>query len=337
MKLEAIKLRFYTPVHLGRGLEEMDKSGTIYHSDSLKSAIFSVGLAYYPHWAENDAETFFAGFQISSCFPYAGEEYFLPKPLLNIRFEFQGISEDRLAKTGKKISFLSVPVFSRFVNSAEGGVLRIDKKQLSRDGEFICENPVTASRTFYRTELQQRVSVPREGDEGQPRPFYLDRIYFEEGCGMYFLADFKENSTLREEVLQALKLLGDQGIGTDRTVGNGLFSFDPSIDVSSIELDLQPLHGRKLALGLFLPAREEFENIDLDKSSWMLLKRGGYMGGTSEERFLSIRKNSIYFWGEGSVFASDTPLKGKKVDLKPEWGEPMHPVWRDGQCLFLEI
>ena len=337
MNLEAIKLRFSTPVHLGRGLEDLDRSETVYHSDSLKSAIFAVGLAQFPRWADSDAEAFFNGFQISSCFPFAADELFLPKPFLNIRFNFTEIEEDRQAKKGKKVAFLSFKHFEELVNVGEGATIDLSKDLVTPDGQFICENEETAQRSFFKTEVQQRVAVPLEGDDDQTRPFYVDRLYFEQDCGLYFLADFKGNEKLRTQILQTLRLLGDMGIGTDRTVGNGLFEFDSATDVKQIEIKTTGKHSAQLCLGLYLPKKEEFTGISLQKSRWSLLKRGGYMAGTSNEAFLSLRKKSLYFFGEGSVFTSSQKLVGKKENIQPDWDTPMHPVWRDGQCLFLDI
>ncbi|MFN3380117.1 MAG: type III-A CRISPR-associated RAMP protein Csm4, partial [Runella zeae] len=184
---------------------------------------------------------------------------------------------------------------------------------------------------------QQRVAVPLGGDEAETRPFYVDRLYFEKDCGLYFLVDFRGNTELRNQVLQTLKLLGDLGIGTDRTVGNGLFEFDPQTDVQPVSINISGKHQKRMNLGLYLPEETEFAQIDLDKSHWSLLKRGGYMGGTSNDEFLSLRKKSLYFFGEGSVFTASQQLVGKKENLQPEWNTSMHPVWRDGQCLFITI
>jgi CRISPR-associated protein Csm4 len=338
MSLEAIKLRFSTPVHLGRGLEDLDRSETVYHSDSLKSAIFAVGLAQFPHWAEDNADAFFNGFRISSCFPFSGDELFLPKPFLNIRFEFSEVANDRQAKTGKKVSFLSLKQFEKLISVGEGAEpIKISKDVITPDGQFICENETTAKRSFFKTEVQQRVSVFLEGNDEQTRPFYMDRLYFEKDCGLYFLVDFRGNTELRNQVLQTLRLLGDLGIGTDRTVGNGLFDFDQNRDVQSVEIKTVGKHQKQMNLGLYLPKEKELKEIKLDQSHWSLLKRGGYMGGTSNDEFLSLRKKSLYFFGEGSVFESETPLIGKKEYIKPDWNLPMHPVWRDGQCLFITI
>jgi CRISPR-associated protein Csm4 len=78
--LKAIKLRFSSPVHFGRGREELDKSELVYHSDSMKSALYAVGLSMFSEW--KDEKRFHNSFRISSCFPYAKDEYFLPRPQL---------------------------------------------------------------------------------------------------------------------------------------------------------------------------------------------------------------------------------------------------------------
>ncbi len=89
---------------------------------------------------------------------------------------------------------------------------------------------------------------------------------------------------------------------------------------------------------MYLPTREELKEIDLDNSSWQLIKRGGYMAASSSNDFRTLRKNNIYFFTEGSAFDTPLNLKGKYADLKPQWNEgQMHPVWRDGQPIFIEV
>ena len=334
MELLALRLRFTTPLHLGRGSEELDRSETVYHSDSLRAALFAVGLPYFPNWGEQP-NTFFNTFRLSSCFPFAGEELFLPKPALPTRFQFSQTEEGKAAKKGKKLEFLSVPVFEQYVNAGTTEPV-IDGNCITPDGRFVCAGKETAKKTFFRSEVQQRVTVFHEGNDESTRPFYADRLFFEPDCGLYCWATF-ENSTIRQQILQTLRLLGEMGIGTDRTVGNGLFDFSADSDVSEHTLHVGGLHNRQLSLGLYWPNQQEFGSIDLSQSYWQLIKRGGYMGGTSESAFLSLRKKSVYMFTEGSTFLAPKPLQGRFDDLKPDWDAPMHPVWRDGQCLFLTI
>ena len=65
--------------------------------------------------------------------------------------------------------------------------------------------------------------VPRLGDEDvDTNIFYVDRIFFEGDSGLWFMAKF-ERDEQKNKVLSALKYLQDEGFGTDRHTGNGLF------------------------------------------------------------------------------------------------------------------
>lgn len=334
MELLALRLHFTAPLHLGRGSEELDRSETVYHSDSLRAALFAIGLPHIPEWSEAP-ETFFNAFRLSSCFPFVGSELFLPKPALSTRFQFRQTDEAKAAKKAKKIEFLSLSVFEQYVN-AQATELEIDEALLTPDGRFVCANAATATRIFFRSEVQQRVTVFHEGNAENARPFYADRLFFEPGCGLYCFAVF-DNPIIKQQVCQTLQLLGEMGIGTDRTVGNGMFSFDPKTDISTHTLNLTQIHKRQLCLGLYWPNQTEFGGIDLHESYWQLIKRAGYMGGTSNDEFLSLRKKSVYMFTEGSTFSAPCALQGRYDDMKPDWDKPVHPVYRDGQCLFIAI
>ena len=343
MKFESIKLQFGSnPLHIGRGRDELDKTELIYHSDSLKSAIYSIGVEMFREW--QDPDYFFQGFTISSCFPYAGHEFFIPRPNIRKKIIIKECDDDLQAKKVKSIEYLSKAVFEEFINRGLEDIV-LSEANLTSDLGFICENEETCvimkdgiskRISFFKTEVQQRVAVPSIDTEDESRPFYIDRIYFEEGCGFYFLAGFSDGK-IRKQVFTALKVLGENGIGTDRTVGNGLFSFNPDEDVSDFIFNITSQSGFFLPLGLYLPTPSEMASIDLRKSSWSLLKRGGYMGGSSVDGFKHLLKKSIYMFGVGSVFSTDTTLIGKYEDLKPDWNLPMHPVWRCGMPLFLKI
>ncbi|HAJ98957.1 MAG TPA: type III-A CRISPR-associated RAMP protein Csm4 [Bacteroidales bacterium] len=342
--LKAIKLRFTSPVHFGRGREELDRSELVYHSDSLKSALYSVGLSVFNEWS--DAGYFFDGFRISSCFPFAKDEYFLPKPQLRREIELVNFNKDLVSKKVKKIEYLEKSIFEKFVSDIDKA-LPIDPEFITSDGLFVCKSRDTFLRkagnksipvNFYKSEVQQRVTLPKHGEEEQEsKPFYIDRINFEENCGLYFLAEFS-NPDLEFQVFTALKLLGEQGIGTDRTVGNGQFEFEPGLDVTDFPIDICKTTGKHLSLGLFLPSESDYQNINMKQSSWNILKRGGYMAGSEFEDFRHLRKKTLFMFSLGSILHSDHELNGQFVNVAPAWNDTrMHPVWRDGKCLLIKI
>lgn len=343
--LKAFKLRFTTPLHFGRGREELDKSELIYHSDSLRSALFSIGLQLFEEWEQK--EIFFDGFRISSCFPYAKDELFLPKPVMKKELNIVNVDNDKVSKVIKRIDFLERSIFENYLTKEED-ITDIDFENITPDGIFICrdketyifsENGVKIKKPFFKTEIQQRVQIPLPGTNDQnSRPFNIDRIFFEKDCGLYFIAEFKDEM-IEQQVSTALKILGANGIGTDRTVGNGLFEFDEEKDViSDFKINTSFNNSAYISLGLFLPSQEDHKEIDFTRSSWNLIKRGGYMGGSSFEKFARLRKRSVYMFAEGSILKSNIELKGKVEDLKPNWNDnEMHSVWRDGQCIMLKI
>jgi CRISPR type III-A-associated RAMP protein Csm4 len=108
MQTDLFKLAFTGPLHIGRGSDELDDSEVIYHSDSLKSAIYATGLPFFEDW--QDHEYFFKGFTISSAFPYCGNELFLPKPQakLELKFEPSDLAETNVPKTAKKNRFYCI-------------------------------------------------------------------------------------------------------------------------------------------------------------------------------------------------------------------------------------
>jgi len=338
MRFEAIKLEFTSPLHIGRGWGDLDRSEPILHSDSLKSAIYFSLIQLFPEWkSEEKALEFFNGFVISSCFPYYNNEFFLPKlPIRN--FIISGIDDYKIAKVAKKIEYLSLDVFKNYLNSKE--IINIDKKQLSENGKYVFANN-NAPINFIRSQTQQRITIK---NTGKSIPFFVDRLFFMKNSGLYFLADFKKNDQLKFLVFKALKFLGTIGIGTDKTVGNGFFEFDENRHVQEILIETKNTYTNDYAyasLGLFIPTEEEFKRINFDKSFWNIKERGGYIAGSEYIKFRHLLKKSIYMFTEGSIFFTETlkeNLEGKLVNLKPDWNDnDMHNVYRCGKSIFIKV
>lgn len=324
MDYSIIKLHFTSPLHLSRGQTEFyDKSETVLHSDTIKSAIFSCAKIIYKVEINKD---FLSSFSISSAFPFIDNEFFFPKPLLNFNPIIRGIDDGpKTHKKLKKIEYLTKEVFEHFIN---GNLQEIDKNQISENDKYLfsSENKV---KTVYKTQPQQRLVMPI-GDEKNPTPYYLDRIYFNNGAGLFFLIIYKDEKT-EEKVLNSLKLLETQGLGTDRNVGNGQFKFKQD----NISLNLPDEKTLFTNLSLYLPEEKETKSAFDKDSRYKLLKRGGYISNPEDENFLSFRKKSIFMLKEGSVFTSGD-LKGKIENLKPDKVD-MHPVYRDGTSIFIPI
>ncbi len=343
MQFEVIKLNFLTPLHIGRGRDELDKSEHIYPSDSMKAAIYAIGRSSYPEWENQDR--FFSDFRISSCFPYFQDELFFPRPLVN---KVIRITDDAdaagSAKRIKRIEYLSFPIFQDILDPDASDIF-ISRTDLSPDGAFVFSHNMRlnnesaernkSSEVFMRSAIQQRVLVP--GDGTNTRPFYIDRVYFAEGSGLFFLACFA-NERIRREVFNTLRILGETGIGTDRSVGNGLFEVVWTVDRPHfIDIRDNESGTLQMPLGYYLPTEDEMDSIDLSASKWSLVKRGGYMAGSENERHRHLLKRSIFMFNHGSAFTAKKKLIGKIAELKPEWNEAMHPVWRCGMPIIITV
>ena len=329
MSVFAIKMNFQDALHIGRGADELDKTATTYGSDALKSALFAMGLPYNEVWSTSPRK-FFEGFRISSAFPFCGNTMFLPKPL-GMKFKFEGTNEMGEAKKAKKIGYVAQSVFVQWMQQPDA-TITVQENQVG-DNAFLFDADTVGSK-FIFTDVQQRVAVSADGS-ADTRPFYFERMYFTESSGLYFLIEFLDQA-LKPAILHALQLLSEAGIGTDRTVGNGHFEISPP---EEFKLPTSKKQHLQMGLGLYLPTQNELKAIDLKESSWGLIKRGGYMAAAQNDEHRSLRKNSIYFFTEGSAFKSSEPLKGKYEDLRPKnWNDDtLHPIWRCGMPLFINL
>jgi CRISPR-associated protein Csm4 len=317
------KLHFHSPLHLSKGKEDdYGESEQVLHSDTLKSALYVCALKLLGTSVVGEDNGFFNSFRISSAFPFYKGELFFPKPMLRLQpFLKADISEEKQAKTHKKISFLGKGYFEDLIGQ---NILSIQKKHLFSKGRFVSNHQDVLSlgdESILVSEVQQRVTVPSDYAQ-DPTPYYVDRLFFHDDAGLWFAFEGTEETFSIVE--NALKLLGDEGVGTDRTVGNGQFSST----TDQIELILPPNATHQLMLSLYCPKRTELSKSDLKTSSYGLIKRGGYLASPAKAEHLTLRKKSIHMFTEGSVFSTTE-------NLKPSFSGLTQNVWRDGQAFCI--
>jgi CRISPR type III-A-associated RAMP protein Csm4 len=323
-----IKMKFTSPLHISRGQTNYyDQSEKVIHSDTLKSALFSIGKKT---WGDDIGERFFDSFLLSSAFPYKESHLFFPKPMVKLPIKIQGHGkedEGRENKIMKKIEYLEKELF---VEVLKGEEINVSEKQFVGKGIFVTEQPLAKTFQIFKSELQQRVFVPRGGN-ADTEPYYVDRLCFNEKSGLFFLMDCKDESF--DQIAQLLNILADEGIGTDRSSGNGQFE----VEHDELTMSYPDDADMQMALGLYCPAEDEINDRLLKNSSYLLTKRGGYIAGSTQTEHYSKRKKYVYMFQTGSVFPEENELKGKRVDLRPDNIGEIHPVWRDGRTLFIPM
>lgn len=326
-KFRIYKLHFTTPLHLGDARDDYSISLKTVQSDSMYAALTSC-LAKIGKEIPVGGDL---GFAISNLFPYYQESvdakpvFFFPRPLGQSLPTTQNLSS---AKKIRKVKWLDLDYFQKVLN----GTTLFESEE---DLKSIHKHYLTCQRIqddFIKSEIMPRVNVSRAGNE-EARPFYLDRLFFRDNSGLFFIAC---GDTSLLDV--ALDVLSTEGIGTDRNVGNGFFEYD----VSEIELSLPTNTNLALSLSTFIPSSKEELDTLLEGSrvAYELIRRGGWI---TTNPYNSYRKNAIYAFDTASVFSaslSTIEVRGAIVDLSPKKDfEPTltHPIWRCGKSIFIPL
>lgn len=328
-KLKIYKLHFTSPLHLSTQRADYGISQTTIPSDTIYAAL----TACLAKLGEDIPDKGDLGCTISSLFPfYQPKEgkamYFLPRPLLS-HIPTEKIEE---MKKIKKVAWLEVSAFNAMLagNNPFTSFEIKGKYLLPKEKDFGKNEKKEDYTDFCHSQVSERVSITDRTMQSDAVPFYMDRVFFREKSGLYFIA--QGNTELLDK---ALKLLALEGIGTDRNVGNGFFEYE----FDTLDLELPDNANHILALSSFCPETKEqlTEMLQSDKATYELQRRGGWITTPPNQ---SLRKNVIYMLAAGSVFkhdVNDICTFGKIVNLRPDIIKDEHPIWRCGRAMFIPI
>jgi CRISPR-associated protein Csm4 len=295
--MKLYKLRLKSSIHLGQREGVLEETDTIVHSDTFFSAFcINYSLLYGERELEGLINEFRNGnppFIFSSLFPFWNEKIFLPIPLNQIPKE----------KDLKKLKFIEKEGFEELLNGEKIENLKekykfipdIDEKSEEKEPWEIINNP--------RVGLSRIASHPGEAY------FHFGEVFYKENAGLYFIVDFKDPS-IESKFISTLRLMGDEGIGGDRTVGKGHFEI-LNKDGEEIEIN-QPQNSQNyILLSLYHPDVNEIS--DLKEGYYEIIERKGYIYSPYSK---TLRKKSVKMFKEGSVFPSFK--KGNIIDITPE-------------------
>ena len=314
-------LNFHSPLHLGRrgiGLEATEIS---IPADTLFSAICQTWRIFY---GEQSLTNFLARYKteepflLTSAFPFAGDIRFFPKPLIALN-----VNADDERKALKRVRYLSE---RRFRQIANGAPIAFDENDLINDGQLWIHGNERAQfqdkLTVWKTDKRPRVTLDRQSSASEI--WHLGGVKFHEDCGLWFDAKFSAEET-QTQIETILRVLGDTGIGGERSTGYGLFDFHSQLAKPQSEEKMD----RFVTLSPICPRDAD----ELDR-----LLQGGDIGYTLEERSgwigsvegSHLRRQQIWMFAEGSVLNGEGARVGRLVDLKPDLKPEAfpHPVWR---------
>ncbi|MBC8186279.1 type III-A CRISPR-associated RAMP protein Csm4 [candidate division KSB1 bacterium] len=331
MKFICFKLWFKRPIHIGGNQPGFEHTDEFIHSDTLFSALVNVWQMLYP----DDMGMFFPQskngsldfpfFRISSAYPFVKDQFYFPKPNWKLGKPQTSFHSPEIAKKIKKLSWIELSIFESWLNGELEGFI---PEETYGDGRYWNRGEKTErDQEFYPMRIEDSPRIVKDRTTETTDIFYFSRLFFAEECGLFFLVDFHDES-LREKFQASLRLLGDEGIGGDRSVGNGQFE----VGETTVEIRTPEDSKYFVSLSLVHPKNGEASKLG-DYSSYDLITRRGWI---HSERGLPLRRQAVRMFTEGSVFSGFCP-EGDIVRVLEKTTAPdlAHDVFRYGKCFCL--
>ena len=344
-----VRLNFGSnPVHfgeLGIGIEETSER---VRSDTLFSSWVNAYVRLFEKEAvEELLKTEFINshsVRMSSTFIYRqnGDNlvYYLPRPL---DFPINYPKDDDLAffKTYKKLKYLPLDIWKRWYQTegfTRGDRAELEERTNNRESSGVLDDNGTFNygKTFKKN-LLPKVAVDRV--TAATNFYHTGFVQFEQEpdknqrSGLYFLLQLPENNPdLESRLLAALNLLGEEGLGGERSSGAGRFRIDVWSELPSAWEEIVNFQEGKRYSLMSLFWQKQISQDFLEDASYEIGDRGGWIG--SPFSGLQRRRKKVRMFVEGSVFSSLPD--GQLADVTPE-GFNVHPIYRNGISLSLPI
>ncbi len=352
MQASVYLLRFPHGLHIGtQGFGTEGVRPTI-PADTLFSAFLSSWVrlggdpeAWAEHFPRTEGGTFHPAdppFLLTSAFPFAGDVLFFPRP---VEWRPSGLDFQE-AKAWKKVEYLSEGAFRSLTsgrNDAVGSPNVPIREELFLQGKrlFCMPEELRALRPWlenvWTEEAVPRVTLDRVTSASNL--FSVGRVHFHSRCGLWFAVVWRDperpcdGKPFPWALRLALEELSRQGLGGDRTVGYGSFSFelfdegvrwpDPQPGKAAVLLSRYHPRGEELPWALKQAHAYRLENV----SGW---------GASSHGQF---RRRGLWMLAEGSwIRMGQSGILGELVDVSPLGpAHPGHPVWRYGLGLAYSL
>ncbi len=362
MKMVILKPKINSKFHFGEG--SLERSGKIFHSNSLFSAIVNNYVKLYgDEEIKKDIEKI-KNIRLSSLFYKIGNIYLVPKPEYPNLYKLKENSGVK-PKDVKKIQFLSIKAYKELLNNeldwknkikeiidyqTINKTIVISKKEVEEIKEIfdIKVNKLKNARiSLISTQMEQKVAIDRlknitleKDDKGQL--YNVEFIKFNENVEFYFLVDYNnDDKEFIKKLNSSIKLIEDEGLGGKRSIGAGFFE---KVDIIDLPADFNELLDKdskyksldyKMLLGVGIPNKEDIENIKYYK----LMEIGGYIYTLKN---LTTPKRNVMALTEGSIIKNnfigdvkDISPQNDNEDKNKENNKINHEVYAHGKPILL--
>ena len=350
MNVQIYQLTFKNGFHLGSyGIGTESVRPTI-PSDTLFSALLSawirlggdpdVWASAFPRTSGENYTPADPPFLLTSAFPYAGGTLFFPRPL---SVNFPDLADDD-KKLWKKVKFISEPIFWKIVHDDDlSGIWPKDwdnlHSQLVQNGSVLISQTAVGkvAHDIWKEEKIPRVTLDRTNLSSNL--YTVGRVTFAPDCGLWFGVNWRDpdrscgdGTSFSEAFDHALAELSVSGLGGDRNLGQGAFTYEI---LDEISLPDPAPQNAALLLSRYHPRTDELPFALRNAVAYKLESHRGW----GESRSGQFRRKGLQLISEGSVLSplQETPM-GELIDLVPDV-EPVidHPVWRCGTSFLVGL
>ena len=341
MQTIAYPLQPRAPFHFGVRGVGVEATALTARSDTLFSALcitlrelrgeaeLEVFLDQFPRAEDSNRDP---PLLLSAGLPYAGDVRLYPRPLLPV----PGLENDPAEqKRQKKITFVSETIFRAWVSGSD--VLQhYNRRNLLHSGRvWVTANECIALLDRFLDEDTGQVRMWAVGDvprvtvdrvSSASSVYQAGQVRFAPGAGLYLLVAWRDDEW-RDRFWETLQVLGDAGVGGERSSGSGLFTpLEPQ------PVDLPDVEGtaRWVTLSSCWPLPSQ-EGMLGPGAAYRLENRRGWMDSPDGR---NLRRKSVHMLEPGSVLRAlpGQATYGGLADVTPKIFDA-HVVWRYGLAL----
>lgn len=319
MASRAFRLDMQSPLHVGEMGVGQEETLDYVPSDTLFGALVTTWLAMgrqdlvdnLPSWKAAGAPLL-----LTSAFPSLADVLLLPRPKLLIQPKDGG-------KAYKKVRWVTQAIFERLV---------AQPTQMALDAAWE-QRVLYAGESVWADASEQLAGVHSWGETRVPKVtvdrmsnastlFHVGRVHFGEEAGLWFAAQGEEKWL--DAVEEALPLLGDSGLGGQRSRGNGCFRSQAAISPFA-DTATNNKAAYQVLLSRSAPTASQMEQLREAESSYQLVMVGGWASAPGDHPLIRQR---VRLLAEGSIVAAGQI--GQLVDVNPAEHLVDHPIYRYG-------
>ncbi len=336
MKTCFYRLRFHSPVHFGSSVMGLENTRERVSSDSLCSALInSFSVLGDADEAVNALKQETPGFILSSLFPFGpseqgtGSVYALPCPLTAPCVSDGKIIAD-YGKDLKQIKYLIPSDFFSWI-----GETPLDSEEvvavIKRSKTLAKPWDSKKEKGWWAEELRPGVAADRTCQTSSI--WRVGTLRFHKDAGLYGLIRINDE-TWETGLANAFTLLGELGIGGERTYGMGCFDFSGFLPLDELGLNMPKSEClRFVLLSNYFPCADERSELNNIFEAWDFTENRGYV--VSGRMATTLKRKRIRMIAEGSV--TKKSVRGDVADVTPDNGDTLlsHNVYRSGLAFLM--